>query len=621
MLTRFFHNFIKDDFLREYMIKTLNVDKTHPYSRFSTGTSNTLNFDTIKKQADTFYYNNYFVNDFTFVMVTNLGTNGNKEELRLKKDAVIQRLKEALSSSVSEIRKYNPNVTPAVSNLPFRSLPKLMAVTAHTYDSLLLKFQVETDQSQEAQYESLLYIKLAINKLLRKKLRDLQMMCFFEIKIFYHSTFSIFNIELHLSHQGKSRVDRIISIVLAAFQYLRNDANMAERYEQFKTEVKASYATKGVFSAADVVETICSKLPRFGPLHAFRATETLNEFSESRIKKLLGQMLTSSNWLFVLSGDFAKQRNSFETKTEYRRLDLEAALSTKVTNNYDFATKRKEPGTIILDQIHPEYSVYYHEQDINNQEVNFLFEKSKSTHFDGYGDNPYKMDPDAIEAAVKEHDRLVKNNLIHDSFSPDKNIIGNSKCIVYRKNRLFPIPTVYANLKFGISSHTPGGEKIKNIHFSQKLLIITSIWRHRLRLIQNYLREFNGEVDVFYAHGIINLHIHAPKQHIEGVVSDILRAINLAIIVPLDIEDAKEKLLNLFSSNERTFERMNQQVINFVIRNEFLDVELFNDFKKNFYQVSNFNVNLNLVFGYFEGDLDRPMAENFERMLSTQYSM
>jgi hypothetical protein len=603
------------------MIKTLNVDKSHPYSRFSTGTSNTLNFDTIKKQADTFYYNNYFVNDFTFVMVANLGTNGDKEALRIKKEQVIQTLRQALSSSVSEIRKYNPNAQPAVSNLPFKSLPKLMAVTAHTYDSLLLKFQVETDHSQEAQYESLLFIKLALNKLLRKKLRDLQMMSFFEIKIYYHSNFCIFNIEFHLSHQGKSRVGRLISMVLAAFQYMRNDPNLADRYELFKGDVKASYAMKGVMSAADVVETVCSKLPRFGSIHAFRATETLNEFSETKIMKLLGQMLTSSNWLFVLSGDFARQRNSYETKTDYRRLELESALSTKVTYNYDFATKQREPGSIILDQLHPEYSVYYHEQDINNQEVNFLLEKSKSIHFDSYGDNPYRLDPDSIEEAVKEHDRLVKNNLIHDYFSPDKNTIGASKCILYRKNRLFPVPTVYANLKFGISSHTPGGEKIKNIHFSQKLIIITSIWRHRLRLIQNYLREFNGEADVFYAHGIINLHIHAAKQHINAVVSDVLRAINLAIIVPLDIEDAKEKMLNLFSSNERTFERMNQQVINFVIRNEFLDVELFNDFQKNFYQVSNFNVKMNLVFGYFEGDLDRPMAENFERMLSTQYSM
>ena len=603
------------------MIKTLNVDKTHPYSRFSAGTSNSLNFDTIKKQADTFYYNNYFVNDFTFVMVANLGVSGNKEELRAKKEAVIQRLREALSSSVSEIRKYNPNAVPAVSNLPFRSLPKLMAVTAHTFDSLLLKFQVESDHSQEAQYESLLFIKLALNKLLRKKLRDLQMMSYFDIKIFYHSSFCIFNVEIHLSHQGKSRVGRLISMVLAAFQYIRNDANLADRYELFKAEVKASYATKGVLNSADVVETICSKLPRFGALHAFRATETLNEFSESRIKGLLGQMLTSTNWLFVLSGDFARQRNTYETKTEYRRLELESALSTKVTYNYDFATKRKEPGSIILDQLHPEYSVNYHEQDINNQEVNFLFEKSRSIHFDGYGDNPYNLDPDSIEEAVKEHDRLVKNNLIHDFFSPDKNTIGASKCILYRKNRMFPISTVYANLKFGISSHTPGREKIKNIHFSQKLLIITSIWRHRLRLIQNYLREFNGEAEVFYAHGIINLHIHAPKKHIDAVISDVLRAINLAIIVPLDIEDAKEKLLNLFSSNERTFEKMNQQVVNFVIRNEFLDVELFNDFQKNFYQISNFNVKMNLVFGYFEGDLDKPMAENFERMLSTQYSM
>ena len=603
------------------MIKTLLVDKSHPYSRFSTGTSNTLNFDTIKKQADTFYYNNYFVNDFTFVMVANLGTNGDKQALRTKKEEVIQRLRQALSSSVSEIRKYNPNPQPAVSNLPFKSLPRLLAVTAHTYDSLLLKFQVETDHSQEAQYESLLFIKLSLNKLLRKKLRDLQMMSFFDIKIYYHSNFCIFNIELHLSHQGKSRVGRLISMVLAAFEFMRNDGKLADRYELFKAEVKASYGMKGIMSAADVVETVCSKLPRFGSIHAFRATETLNEFNEKKIVQLLGQMLTPSNWLFVLSGDFARQRNSYETKTEFRRLELESALSSKVTNNYDFATKKKEPGSIILDQLHPEYSVYYHEQDLNNQEVNFLIDKSKSIHFDGYGDNPYNLDPDSIEEAVKEHDRLVKNNLIHDFFSPEKNTVGASKCILYRKNRLFPVPTVYANLKFGISSHTPGGEKIKNIHFSQKLLIIASIWRHRIRLIQNYLREFNGEAEVIYSHGIINLHIHAPKQHINAVVSDVLRAINLAIIVPLDIEDAKEKLLNLFSSNERTFERMNQQVLNFVIRNEFLDVELYNDFQKNFYQVSNFNVKLNLVFGYFEGDLDRPMAENFERMLSTQYSM
>lgn len=54
-------------------MKKYFVKKDHPFHRVSTGDVDTLKFEDIKTNARDYYRDNFFVNEFTFIMLTRLG--------------------------------------------------------------------------------------------------------------------------------------------------------------------------------------------------------------------------------------------------------------------------------------------------------------------------------------------------------------------------------------------------------------------------------------------------------------------------------------------------------------------------------------------------------------------
>ena len=600
-------------------MKKVVVPERHQYHRYASGTSVTLNYEGIKNNGDSFYNDNYFVNDFTIVLVSNIGPASDPASFSSKRDILMSKLRGVLASVVPRIRKYNPKDQLLFPSFPFSGLPRLIAVKAREYDSLLLKYQVSSDYSQEMQYENLLFIKTALRKLIRTKLVEMKMMSYIDISIMYHSTFCIFNIEYHLSYQGKTAVNKLISLTISAISHLYNEKHTESLYKKYKDELEAAYNTKGIYTSRDILDTVCSKGVRFGYKHAFRSSVTLNEYNEAKLKSLLGEMMDSKSLFVVLSGDF-KERNVNQA-SQTQSFDLESALSVKITNTYNYEKKEKEAGSIVLDKIENLYNVFYKDHQITKSEVEYLYDKARTVHFGGYGSNPYLVDSHTVTKQIENHDHLVRSKLIHDSFDPEKNRVGPNKCIYYRTNRLFPYPMVYANLKFGVSNETANSGRIAHVNYALKMMMIRHIWTHRLRLVQDYLSEVNGKVEVFYAHGLLNLHVYASRDKFEKVLSDVLLSLDINSIIPMEFEDASEKVMNALTSDERSFEKVNQQIVNFVLRNEFLDIELLRHMQAKRYEVSGVEIKLNLVFGYFEGDLDKRTAENLENTISYRYTM
>lgn len=79
-----------------------------------------------------------------------------------------------------------------------------------------MKFQVQSSFESELRFEPLLFIKFAINKLIRSRLNEKNLFGMLTEKVYYHKAFAIVNVEVHLSHQGKQHVDKVIGCILAA---------------------------------------------------------------------------------------------------------------------------------------------------------------------------------------------------------------------------------------------------------------------------------------------------------------------------------------------------------------------------------------------------------------------
>ena len=91
----------------------------------------------------------------------------------------------------------------------------------------------------EVKFESIMFIKTALSKLIRSKLNEHDLFGKVELKVYYHSTFAIMNVQIHLSHQGKAHSDKVIGSVIAAVKYLesREAAKLEEMYGLFKKEL------------------------------------------------------------------------------------------------------------------------------------------------------------------------------------------------------------------------------------------------------------------------------------------------------------------------------------------------------------------------------------------------
>lgn len=593
------------------MVKKYFVHPNHAFKRISTGDFKSLDHAKISGVADEYYKDNFFVNDFSFVLVSRLGDPKDPISIADSKKKIFDQLRRDLSEKTSKIRKYNPTPRTTDFLLPFMNAPALIAVPAKTLDSVLLKFQVGTTFEQENKYESMHFIKFALNKLLRAKLHEENLFGKTEGKVYYHSSFAILNVEVHLSHQGKLHSGRVIGAVLSAIKYIesRSETKLQELYERFKKELHIIYHTKGILSARMITETLCSKLPKFGLMNAFSATEVLNRFNGPLIRQLAADLLKPENMIIVISGDFAE--------SESRSIEpLQSLLNSRIMSYFNLQESRKIPGSIKLDQKDDTIPYRFHTQNISRDEFNFIMGKASDYVFAGFDNNPYSITFEMFEESMMKKDSSKRG-----SFNVEKNNVHGSKVVFYRQNTLFPFPMIYANIKLGPDDHNANSANANDLKYTEKMMIIMHLWRHKLRLIQNYLREYNGEAGVFFEHGVLNIHIYAPKQRFQRAFEDVLQAISTNGLGSVDIEEAKERILRELSYSGISFTQANKDVRRMILKYEFTSKAILDNLKHSFFKAGDIDIKLHTVFAFFEGDLDRDLAERCYDILNQRHPM
>ena len=590
-----------DDFQRDFLIKALAVKRNHPYHRLISGTPSSLNRERFRSQADKYIRENYFADRFNLVLLTNFDDSDDSAKTELT-----EKIRAMLSKIPTSISKHATKDTYYPIPLPFKEGARLLVTKSKDDESLLFKIQVKTDYETEAQYEPLLFIKFALNKLLREHLSEQGLMSRYEIFVNYHSKFAILNVKIHLTEGGKSKVSKLIGNVISGLKYLRQLEEKHEHYKNFAEELQSIYNTKPIMSSRQITELLSSRLTKFGPYNTFRATETLNEYKSSTINSILDQALDPNNWLIVLSGTFSIQTGLT------KKLDIESAFNSRITQLIDMSTGEKVPGSIILNQIHDESGGWYYLQDLSFQDTKLLSDGPK---YHAFVENPYAISKKNFTSMSRSSEETNTRG----DFSISRNSIGKGNVFFYRVNNLFNFPMVYVHLKFSISElHAMN---FNDMQKANKLMLITEAWKHRLRKIQNYVMEYNGEVDAAYDHGLITLHLYTSAHKINTLVDDVIRTIETSKITEDDYREAKERLFLKLESEIYEHKNAQRQVVSFVQKGAYLDAHMLSFTISNYKNVSSQPAKMNLVFGFVEGGVSAGSAFEIYSRIADGFSL
>jgi hypothetical protein len=601
---------LHQDFARDYLVKRFIVKTGHAYYRSAMGTMNSLDAENLDAQTEKFFYDNYFIDDFRLIMVANFGSKAEPDRLSRTKRELSEELKKMFMEENHKIKRKSIGMRLPHNELPFQGA-MLLVTKGYEKDALMIRFQLPTDYSQEAKFESLLFIKFALNKLLREKLQEEHLMAKLLIEVLYHSSFCILELEIHLTHLGKSKIPKLTRSIFGAIRFLLNKKDLQKDYDLFHEELARIYDTKGIYDPKKLTQTLLSKIPKYGLEDAFRATVTLHVFNHGLVKYLLEEMQKEPNWVLILSGDFPTADKS------YPSVDVRTAFESRVVSRFDVTNKAKIPGSLKLMILDNDSGLRYTLQKLSTAEVDYLTKGNGAYSYEGYGINPYKITKQAMEKAS-----LLSHSGERDQFDLTKSLVADSKVVFFRKNRIFAFPMVYINIKFGHdASRVSQDMPMNSIKYSEKLLMIMHVWRHRLRLIQNYLQEYNGDADVFYAHGLVNLHVYASQEHIYKLLHDVLDTIDVHTMTEIDVEEARDRVLNEYNGVAFEFKHARRQVLNFILQNEFLDAQMRKAIQQDFYQMAHKEVDFKIVYSLIEGAVDTDLVNSLYNLMKEKYPM
>lgn len=147
------------------------------------------------------------------------------------------------------------------------------------------------------------------------------------------------------------------------------------------------------------------------------------------------------------------------------------------------------------------------------------------------------------------------------------------------------------------------------------------MFRHKLRLIQNHLREYNGDVEVSYAHGLISIGVYASKSRFERAFRDVLSTIKNMNFDGFEIAEAKERVIRELTYEGISMREANKDVLRMILSYEFNSKDVLSDLQKNLFGESDINIKLFTAFAFFEGDISKSDAETYYDILDGSFKM
>ena len=120
----------------------------------------------------------------------------------------------------------------------------------------------------------------------------------------------------------------------------------------------------------------------------------------------------------------------------------------------------------------------FHKQNVTAREIKFLYDRANNVNFGEFEKNPYAISDQEYEQQTKTTARINSRGVFHK----ERSKIRKSNVAFYRENSLFSFPMIYANIKLSLqtSSAIPNATSIA---YTYKMMLLTHIWRHKLRVI------------------------------------------------------------------------------------------------------------------------------------------
>lgn len=599
--------------------KSLGMVKNsrHPFHRIPNGWSASLEGADIKEQVDRFILDNYKVTNLTVAAISH---NKNEEQ----RASIFEQLQSTvLNSDISSV--INKGETPETNyGLPYSDLPKLIAMKDSMRDKVKVTFQVKNSYVVEAANAPVKFVTVSIFNLIRAKLFELNLCHNMTVTQEHFSDFSLIHIDIHLSYSGKDKVDQILAIVLAAIEKTK-DNNTIDYYHKLKEELQFVYDSSPALSSRKLAEELVSNTPKYGFYDAFRVTRTLNTYSQLAIADILDQM-NLGNMLVSLAGDFKHPGMGLvpDASSSDKPIDLLSALQTRITmdhiniNSPDFQTAHDKNGSIQLPKVFSGFGLYYFTQKIDEKLANHIQSVARRIQMKELLSNPFT--PTAVEMGKLANSKASAGR---KEFSKDANQIeGLASGFYFRENKAYLVPMTYLSVRFYYSLPERSTLPIV-MSFQFALLVLERVWQRRLVELSSYLRQFNGDLDVFSQIDTLALRLYTHNEHFERALNQVVQQIDVTqnTVTMGEYREGFDYVTRMLRQDPSRLTSFEDEFKRLLTSDAFTNEQFIRHIHEHYRYLMTLKINPVIVFGLVEGHVDHNTAKKYYELLRSKFTL
>lgn len=496
-------------------MKSTAVANYHKFRRTSINPEITLE-PNAEELAQKYVAQNYGTDSLWMIVSLNISSVARNQSITDYKKGLEEKIKK-ICLEKGKLPKF-PKSSSELSNksLPFFKGFSVLALPGNE-PTLLLKYQLDLNKDKRNVSEPMLFMKFWIGKMLKGHTSFNKLVSGIDSKVFYHDDFAIFNLEFKLTSQGKEKpIEYYIELVQGVIEELKTKSDLFKMYEEARKELEQMYKTRETLETSALVNTLASKVPKFGSRDALISTELLKKFEEGDLKEMCNQLANLDNLLVIVSGDFptdsasTPQRDSLLLEKPFCKRNSIPPFNI-VTN-----------GSIVLNSFSAEADVYYLFSHLDKSKVG----KSKDA-FPTFEKNPFAFD-----------------NVIESKKKPEKQVnqVGSNAFVKYS--------TKYGDRSyFKIEFQTQLDSSGSLLDLSKRSQVFGIVLNQRLMKARSYLQDYNG---------FINVGAHADSIFVEGLVGSpnldslvktIEESLDVSNMLVTEEENCKSAMIHHIMSN------------------------------------------------------------------------
>ena len=529
--------------IKNLLISSLSDNKSHPYSRFGTGSMKTLGHKGIEDEVWEYYQNFYSTENTLMVGIVNSYANK-----LLEQDGKEALLRHPLDSSVINISERHENLDALVEkltkilnqnigsknelldskaspyNLPWNRLPGVLFLTTKAVPSVALKFQVKNfNQNQYEMSQNLGLICYYIDYFIKQKLQYHWNYAQYVSSAYKtYSRFSFLEVNIKLTELGRKFINNIVTVVFSAIHHVRKNHVFNTQYQNEYKKLNNMYFNlkpdeKQIYNFAD---KISDNIQRYGFINAISGDQKVTDFNKEVLGKIF-QYLNINNMLLIITEDLnvnnrAKNMDIFDTYNLNKVFDR---IIGKPLSSYDINDDYFFSSNVVLDQYNKDLKTSYHFQYIDDKELLQKWIKApKQIQFRSYSNNQYVLSDNFL--------KTIRFREFKDFKYPIEYLDSDLKMAYYKLNDNYPHKEVYMNIMFKVQKEEEDSQE-ERMKTQAMALIISEIWNSKLQNLQE--SAIHARVDVSLSVNIdkIKLQITASEEMFETIVGHVMKLINI----------------------------------------------------------------------------------------------